>query len=70
MQTSKPCPLGVISGTVQNVQNDSGLSIRELMATDPVGSRALVRAKIRRIVDYCVATPCAPINGDLRRRRH
>jgi hypothetical protein len=28
------------------------LGIRELMATDPLGSRALVRAEIRRVVDY------------------
>jgi len=27
--------------------------ICELMAADPVGSRALVRARIRRVVDYC-----------------
>jgi hypothetical protein len=27
--------------------------IRELMAAGPVGSRALVRARIRRVVDYC-----------------
>jgi hypothetical protein len=27
--------------------------IRELMTADPVGSRALVRARIRRVVDYC-----------------
>jgi hypothetical protein len=29
------------------------MGIRELMGTDPVGSRALVRARIRRVVDYC-----------------
>jgi hypothetical protein len=29
------------------------LRIRELMDADPVGSRALVRARIRRVVDYC-----------------
>jgi hypothetical protein len=29
------------------------LTIRELMAADPLGSRALVRARIRRVVDYC-----------------
>jgi hypothetical protein len=28
------------------------LGIRELMGADPVGSRALVRARIRRVVDY------------------
>jgi hypothetical protein len=28
------------------------LRIRELMAADSVGSRALVRARIRRVVDY------------------
>ena len=28
------------------------LRIRELMGADPVGSRALVRAEIRRVVDY------------------
>ena len=28
------------------------LRIRELMRTDPVGIRALVRAEIRRVVDY------------------
>ena len=28
------------------------LRIRELMDADPVGSRALVRAGIRRVVDY------------------
>ena len=28
------------------------LVIRELMGADPVGSRALVRAEIRRVVDY------------------
>jgi hypothetical protein len=27
--------------------------IRELMGADPVGSRPLVRARIRRVVDYC-----------------
>jgi hypothetical protein len=29
------------------------LGIRELMGADPVGSRPLVRARIRRVVDYC-----------------
>jgi hypothetical protein len=29
------------------------LGIRELMAADPLGSRAFVRAEIRRVVDYC-----------------
>jgi hypothetical protein len=29
------------------------LTIRELMDLDLVGSRALVRAEIRRVVDYC-----------------
>jgi hypothetical protein len=29
------------------------LGIRELMRTDPLGSRALVSAGIRRVVDYC-----------------
>ena len=29
------------------------LRIRELMAADLLGSRALVRAEIRRVVDYC-----------------
>jgi hypothetical protein len=29
------------------------LGIRELMMANPVGSRALVRARIRRVVDYC-----------------
>jgi hypothetical protein len=28
------------------------LGVRELMGADPVGSRALVRARIRRVVDY------------------
>jgi hypothetical protein len=28
------------------------LMVRELMAADPIGSRALVRARIRRVVDY------------------
>lgn len=28
------------------------LGLRELMGADPVGSRALVRADIRRVVDY------------------
>ena len=29
------------------------LQIRELMSIDPVGSRPLVRARIRRVVEYC-----------------
>jgi hypothetical protein len=29
------------------------LEIRELMAADSVGSRSQVRARIRRVVDYC-----------------
>jgi hypothetical protein len=29
------------------------LGIRELMGADPVGSRALVRTRIRCVVDYC-----------------
>jgi hypothetical protein len=29
------------------------LRIRDLMRADPVGSRPLVRARIRRVVDYC-----------------
>jgi hypothetical protein len=29
------------------------LRIRELMSAEPVGSRALVRDRIRRVVDYC-----------------
>jgi hypothetical protein len=29
------------------------LKIRELMIADPVGSRALVRDRIRSVVDYC-----------------
>jgi len=29
------------------------LGIRELMGADPMGSRALVRARIRRVVDHC-----------------
>jgi hypothetical protein len=29
------------------------LRIRELMRADPVGSRPIVRARIRRVVDYC-----------------
>jgi hypothetical protein len=29
------------------------VKIRELMMADPVGSRPLVRARIRRVVDYC-----------------
>jgi hypothetical protein len=29
------------------------LEIRELLRADPVGSRTLVRAEIRRVVDYC-----------------
>jgi hypothetical protein len=29
------------------------LGIRELMTTEPVGSRPLVRARIRRVVGYC-----------------
>jgi hypothetical protein len=29
------------------------LTVRELMRADPVGSRSLVRARIRRVVEYC-----------------
>jgi hypothetical protein len=29
------------------------LRLRELMDADPIGSRPLVRARIRRVVDYC-----------------
>jgi hypothetical protein len=29
------------------------LGVRELMVADPVGSRPLVRALIRNVVDYC-----------------
>jgi hypothetical protein len=29
------------------------LAIRELMRADPLGSRPLVRARIRRVVGYC-----------------
>jgi hypothetical protein len=29
------------------------LTVRELMGADPVGSGPLVRARIRRVVDYC-----------------
>jgi len=28
------------------------VKIRELMMADPLGSRALVRARIRRVIDY------------------
>ena len=42
--------------TYQNRSLDAGLPfalrIRELMGADPVGSRALVRARIRRVVEY------------------
>ena len=48
--------MSAFAPTYLNRRLDTGvpfaLGIRELMGADLVGSRALVRARIRRVVDY------------------
>lgn len=42
------------------------LEIRELLRADPVGSRTLVRAEIRRVVDYSAKLGrCRGVDDDL-----